>query len=84
MLKVDPMAALAQMQSVLRHRSGREAWAARAHGCERFAYGSTPEEAMTGALNIAAQEVGAENVRPRRREIIEQIDLPIFRKRVIE
>ncbi|MNK82073.1 hypothetical protein D3C87_1018360 [compost metagenome] len=78
------MAALAQMQSVLRHRSGREAWAARAHGCERFAYGSTPEEAMAGALNIVAREVKTEGVGPRRREIIEQIELPVFRKRVIE
>jgi len=43
---------LQRMATVMRHRSGDQAWAARAYGSEKFAYGRTAMEAMTAALEI--------------------------------
>lgn len=44
-----------RMRCVMRHREGREAWAARAEGCERYGYGRTPDEAMAAALTLLAE-----------------------------
>lgn len=73
MLNVDPLTALAQMRCVMRHeKRGPRAWAARADGCEQYAYGATPEEAMHNAVNILWEQVRRENeAPPARRRIIE-------------
>lgn len=42
---------LSRMQCVMRGAHGR-GWDARAHGCQHYAWGSTPEEAMQAALAL--------------------------------